>query len=176
MKHLKTALCSLLLAFAPFIAYAEVVSSEEIGFTIENDDGSRETAVLLYQAFVSTYCNGSGSVSTWDHPFDTRRVKWGADSWIQRDVCLVSRTIGKQCKGGWTRLFNDSRSGKSKTFNLFTGDLNHTTCGDVAGRISEARNQLSRDIISSLKKVMDKDIDETFEMMKQRGVKRVIRD
>lgn len=176
MKYFARNAIALTLIVSPTLLFADVIADQKFGFTIEYDDGSKETAVLRYQAHVSTFCNQSGAVSKLTHPIDTRRVSWGVDSWIQRDVCLASRTLGEQCRGEWTKLFDDTRSGKSKEFNPLKGNFDHTTCGDVAGSISDARKDLSRRAIKSLKEVIDKDVNETFELLKKGGVKRIIQE
>lgn len=177
MKHFKTTLCSLMLAFTPFVAHADVVSSTTFGFSIEYKDGSQEASIIRYQAFVSASCDGSGSVSTWDHPFDTRRVKWRVDSWIQRDVCLVSKALGEHCDKDLRKFFSDTRNGSSREFDLFKGDLSHTTCSDVAGKIAAARDQLKKSIIDSLGELKGKDRDEVYELIKKDDrVKRIIPD
>lgn len=173
MNSRKSILCIITLTFLPLIVCADIVSERKFEFIIENNSGSRETAILRYQAHVTSYCNGSGSISTWDHPIDTRRVEWGVDSWIQRDICSAS-ILGEQCEGKWTKLFKDTRSEQSARPDILRLNLRHTTCGNVARNISNARSQAERNTIDALNGIMNKDIDEIFSLLSKGGVRRVI--
>lgn len=155
----------------------EVVSERKIGFQSEYDDGGTENMVIRYSAVANLDYHQIGSASKGiDHLQDTRRCEWEVYSYIQRDLCISTRTAGEICEGKHTRIFNDGRAGGSKSQDIFAGRWNATTCEDMMGEINKNYEAIKAHVISQLKPVMDSDVDELFDTLhKSGGVKRAIR-
>jgi len=177
MKVIKIAIFAAVMAVSASAIGEEVVSERKIGFQSEYEDGAVENMAIRYSAKANLEYHNTGSASKGiEHLQDTRRCIWSSYSYIQRDVCISTRAAGEICEGKYTKIFNDSRSGGSKSQDFFAGRWNATTCGDMLGTITSNYEAVKSNVISQMKPVMDKDIDELFDTLKKSGgVKRVIR-
>lgn len=168
------AISALSLAFA---AQAEMVNENRFPFKISYSDGTVENAVLKYQAYVTADCQQSGEASKplQGHPFDDRKADWRVESWIQRDVCILSKSLGEQCRGQWSKVFNDSRSGASKSFNIIKLNLGHMTCGDaeIKNAMRDGTQSITTKIINVLPQIVNQDKETTLNMLKGADIKSI---
>lgn len=161
--------------FSSTASGAELVSSQKIGFDIEYEDGFKETGVIKYEGWVESSCVTRGEASTPTHPIDTRRADWKADGWIQRDICIVSRSLGEKCDGVWTKIFRGQDGHITQAWNPLRGVWGHDTCGRRAADIERTKRQISDAVITSIPSVMKADLEEALDLLKAGGVKRVVR-
>lgn len=154
----------------------EVASEQDIGFQAEYEDGTVENMVVRYQAIAGlTYVRVGSASHGIEHLQDTRRCSWEAWSYIQRDLCVDTKTAGQICKGQYTRIFNDTRRGGTRSQDILKGQFNVKTCDDVMSQLTDAQSNNKTNVVSQLKPVMDNDIDQLFDTLKNSGgVKRTI--
>jgi hypothetical protein len=181
MLHMNSSRLGALLILSLSIGLAranENVSEKSLQFRTEYEDGRVERMTLRYVAHVSNEYHNTGSASKGlGHLQDTRHCEWTAYSFIQRDVCVVTRTAGLICDGKFTRIFNDSRSGESRRQDIFSGRLDAQTCADIKGQIDRTYASIKANVIAQLNPVMEKDVGNFFyDLQKSNGVRRAVRE
>ena len=146
------------------------MATKDIPFQIQYKDGDIDNMIAKYTAYAQNDSHNTGTASKGiTHLQDTRRCIMSMSSWIQRDVCVSSRATGQVCKGEYTKIFNDGRSGGTESQNFFKGNFDVKTCGDIQGRIDDNYASLKKNVIKSMNDSIDDDLANVFASIKRKA-------
>lgn len=148
--------------------------TEEVGrlpstFVINYKDGSKENIVIRYVGDAALNVSQTGSASTWNHPIDNRRCSWSTEASVTRQLCIVSKTLGEQCEGNYTKVFYVTGAGAGDVFNPFKLDFQGENCNSACGRFNADFNNAKTAVTESLNGVYEQDFKPFLEQIKQKS-------
>ncbi|MGH8077999.1 MAG: hypothetical protein ACREPE_11835 [Lysobacter sp.] len=149
----------------------EKLGSQVAPFQISYNDGSDENILIRYTAFASRNVSQTGESSSWKHPIDNRECHWTTEAYVLREVCVVSRSLGEQCDGTDTKVFNVAAGGKGDGVNLLKLEVQGENCNDMCPRFNADYNAAKQAANAHLNGVFDQDVKPyVSEVRKRDGV------
>lgn len=129
--------------------------------------GREERQALEYTGYILVRFWESGSSSTWNHIFDTRRCHWEIQISVRQKVCTFPDGHVRRCDNAGTgqQVFLDSMSGHGKDVTEMSNwsAENCGECGSVReGDISKMRAQLVEQFVA----IMDLKTQEYHHLLK----------
>ena len=151
----------------PFAVAADVIKSAQFRYSILGQKGAMETRTLKYLGKIQMSVTQSGKSSSWLHPIDTRQCHWSIQSYIVREVCLLSLSGRAYCEMAEEKLLHLKDKGNGKRFKLRI--LQGENCGDLSKMIDRKYRDQEKQLLHAWDDVIKKDKANMEQVFSQDG-------